>query len=72
VTAALSPPGSGMRTAGWLSAVGAPFGALCGALLIAVSSNRYSHPLTLNGHRLVQSGFGLAIALLVEPPGPGR
>jgi hypothetical protein len=76
VTAALSPPASGVRTAGWLSAVGAPFDALGGVLLItvspAVASNRYSYPLTPNGHRLVQSGFALAIALLAEPAGSGR
>jgi hypothetical protein len=76
VTAALSPPASGVRTAGWPSAVGAPFDSPGGVLLItvspAVASNRYSYPLTPNGHRLVQSGFALAIALLAEAEGSGR
>jgi hypothetical protein len=76
VTAALSPPASGVRTAGWRSAVVAPFDALRRVLLItvspAVASNRCGYPLTPNGHRLVQSGFALAIALLLKPAGPRR
>jgi hypothetical protein len=66
---ALTVPASRLRTAGWLCTAGALIGVAGGLVLImvspAVASDRYSYPLTPDGHRLVQVAFVLNHALLL-------
>jgi hypothetical protein len=66
---ALTASASRVRTAGWLCTAGALIGLAGGLVLImvspAVASDRYSYPLTPDGHRLIQVAFALNHVLLL-------